>query len=167
MLYKLNRRRKRIGERENNSAQGVSFIDSVRALEPINVCLLPMLGALAVRAPTLISTWPILCRGVVGIEPFAKANLVSNLLLLNNGQEYDFDASTKVPNEPYVYYSDSDRDSYIEEKSMNALYDHERFSFQAGVSLPRLVGVRALKTVGCTKQTRLLEILILLRHDRH
>lgn len=116
-----------------------SFIDSVRALEPINV--LPFADAWCVGGSRSHLNQYVAhssCRGVVE-EPFAKANLVSNLLLLNNGQEYDFDASTKVPNEPYVYYSDSDRDSYIEEKLKNALYDHERFSFQPGVSLPRLM----------------------------
>ena len=116
-----------------------SFIDSVRQLNPVNV--LPFADAWCVggsRSDLNKFVAHSSCRGIVQ-EPFDKAKLESNLMLLNTGQEYDFDKNKKFPDEKYIYYSDSDRDEYITNKLNNVSYDHEKFNFEPAVSLERLI----------------------------
>jgi UDP-MurNAc hydroxylase len=116
-----------------------SFINSVRLLNPIHV--IPFADQWAVggsRSHLNKFVSHSSCRGVVE-KPFAEANLPSNLLLLNSGQEYDFSSQQRTPNENYKYLTDDDRDIYISNSLSNAIYDHERFSFNPSVSLNRLV----------------------------
>jgi len=116
-----------------------SFIDSVRQLNPVNV--LPFADAWCVggsRSDLNKFVAHSSCRGIVE-KPFMDAKLESNLLLLNTGQEYNFDTNKKLPDEPYIYYTDNDRDEYIARELNDVSYDHEKFSFESGVSLPRLV----------------------------
>ncbi len=115
-----------------------SFIDVVTELNPKNV--LPFADAWCVggsRSNLNKFVAHSSCRGIVE-EPFNGANLDTNLLLLNVGQEYNFDINEKVPNESYIYYSDKDRDDYIESKLNDVKYDHERFAFEPSVPLSRL-----------------------------
>jgi len=116
-----------------------SFIDSARELNPVNV--LPFADAWCVggsRSDLNKFVAHSSCRGIVE-KPFTDAKLDSNLLLLNTGQEYNFDTNKKLPNEPYIYFSDNDRDEYVASKLNDVKYDHEKFSFESGVSLARLV----------------------------
>lgn len=116
-----------------------SFIDAARELNPVHV--LPFADAWCVggsRSELNKFVAHSSCRGIVE-QPFSDAKLDSNLLLLNSGQEYNFDDNKKFPNESYVYFSDKDRDEYIERELNEVKYDHEKFSFEQGVSLPRLV----------------------------
>ena len=116
-----------------------SFIDVVRDLSPLNV--LPFADAWCVggsRSDLNKFVAHSSCRGIVE-KPFNDANLDTNLILLNVGQEYNFDTNEKIPNESYIYYSDNDRDKYIYSKLKDVKYDHEKFSFEQSVPLARLI----------------------------
>lgn len=121
------------------NARVSTFIESVRSLNPINV--IPFADQWAVggsRSHLNKFVSHSSCRGVVEL-PFKEAKLQSNLLLLNSGQEYDFETSKKIPDEPYIYKTDDDREQYINSSLLNAIYDHERFTFNPSVPLDRLV----------------------------
>jgi UDP-MurNAc hydroxylase len=78
------------------------------------------------------------CRGVVE-APFHEADLPSKLLLLNSGQQFDFSTQKKLPQTPYQYQSDEDREQYVLTALSNAVYDHESLFFNTGVPLNRLI----------------------------
>ena len=116
-----------------------SFIESTRQLNPIRV--LPFadewcVGGSRSHLNEYVAHAP--CKGSVE-EIFTNANLDSELLLLNSGQQYDFKTNTKIPDEPYIHFSDNDRDKHIEQNLIKVEYDHEKFSFEPSVSLNRLM----------------------------
>ena len=116
-----------------------SFIESVRQLNPVAV--MPFADEWCVggsRSDLNKFVAHSSCKGSVK-SLYEGAKLESTLLLLNSGQEYDFDTNQKLPDEPYIYYTDDDRDEYIDTKLNDVSYDHEKFSFESGVSLFRLV----------------------------
>lgn len=80
------------------------------------------------------------CPGVVA-EPYAKAGLSSELLLLNAGQAFDFDQQLASPAEPYRHYSAQDREIYVDENLRDKKYDHELFELNTSVHLGRLLKV--------------------------
>ena len=114
-----------------------SFIDSVRQLNPVYV--IPFADAWCVggsRSDLNKFVAHSSCRGIVE-RPFKDSNLQSNLLLINTGQDYNFDTNKKTPDEPYTYYTENDRDDYIASKLTDVSYDYEKFTFEPAVSLPR------------------------------
>jgi len=116
-----------------------SFIQTTKDLNPVSV--LPFADAWCVggsRSHLNKFVAHSSCRGVVE-KPFEEAEINSKLLLLNTGQEYDFDSNQKIPSEPYIYFSDEDRDDYITKELSNVKYDYEVFSFEPGVSLSRFI----------------------------
>ncbi len=116
----------------------VSFIDVVRKINPVMV--LPFADAWCVGGSRSYLNKFVAhssCRGVVE-KPFVDAKLDANLLLLNTGQEYNFDTDEKYPDEPYTYQTDKIRDDYINTNLKDVLYDYERFSFEPTVSVIRL-----------------------------
>ena len=115
-----------------------AFIESIKALNPVYV--IPFADQWAVGGSRshlnkFVSHAP--CRRVVE-RPFAEAKLTSHLLLLNSGQEYDFSTDKKIPDEPYQYQTEEDRERYASSLK-NVVYDHERFSFSRTVSVNRLL----------------------------
>ena len=116
-----------------------SFVDSVRELNPINV--MPFADEWCVggsRSHLNKFVAHSSCKGSVE-KTFLDAKLESNLLLLNSGQEFNFDENKKIPDEPYIHFTDEDRYEYIESKLNHVTYDYENFSFDSAVSLQRLV----------------------------
>jgi UDP-MurNAc hydroxylase len=79
------------------------------------------------------------CPGDVR-DRMESEGLARRLLLLNSGQSYDFDATKKVPAAEYRTFTESDRQAYIDAHLLDAIYDHERTSFNPSIPLERLVG---------------------------
>ena len=117
-----------------------SFINAVDTLKPTYV--LPfadqyVIGGSRADLNAHVSHPP--SPGVVE-TPLREANLSSELLLLNSGQEYDFQQNKKNPDDAYQHKNESDRDIYINtELKTNCLYDHEKFIFNPSVSSERLL----------------------------
>jgi UDP-MurNAc hydroxylase len=78
------------------------------------------------------------CPGVVR-DRLSGEGLSERLVLLNSGQTFDFHARSKSPDDPYRDFSEHDREQYIAERLFDKQYDHERFSFDHGVALDRLL----------------------------
>lgn len=78
------------------------------------------------------------CPGVVR-EGFAQKVTRSRLLLLNSGQSFDIPTQQIQPDEPYRFFTEDDRETYIREQLLDKRYDHELFALNPGVSLSRLV----------------------------
>ena len=116
-----------------------SFIDSVRQLNPVSV--MPFADEWCVggsRSELNKFVAHSSCKGSVK-SLYENSKLESTLLLLNSGQEYDFDTNQKLPNEPYKHFTDEDRDKYISSNLNNVTYDYEKFTFETAVSLPRII----------------------------
>jgi len=116
-----------------------SFIETVRRLNPVSV--MPFADEWCVggsRSHLNKFVAHSSCKGSVK-SLYEDANLESNLLLLNSGQEYDFNTNQKLPDEPYKHFTDEDRDQYIRSNLNNVTYDYEKFSFETAVSLSRLI----------------------------
>jgi len=129
-----------------------SFINSVRQINPLYV--LPfadqwVVGGSRSNLNKFVSHSS--CRGVVE-KPFIEAKLKSNLLLLNTGQQYNFETGQKEPEAPYQYHTDDDRDEYIASKLTNVSYDYEIFSFDPGVSLLRQFKYARVRQWGMQKR---------------
>jgi UDP-MurNAc hydroxylase len=78
------------------------------------------------------------CPGVVR-DGFADKVSRSRLLLLNSGQSFDVGQQQIQPDEPYRFFTEEDRETYIQEQLLDKRYDHEMFALNPGVSLARLV----------------------------
>ncbi len=78
------------------------------------------------------------CPGVV-VEQVDAAGLSAQLLLLNSGQSFDLGTEQKTPNEPYRFFTEAERDAYIQTHLSDASYDHERVTFGPSVPIDRLV----------------------------
>jgi UDP-MurNAc hydroxylase len=68
-----------------------------------------------------------------------QRGLDAGLMLLNSGQEYDFDQNKKFPDEPYEHKTEKDRSDYINASLQDIKYDYERFIFNPSVSIERLI----------------------------
>lgn len=83
------------------------------------------------------------CPGAVGdaVKEYSlnSDRLQSELILLNSNQSFDFDSKTKVPDESYKYFSNDDREKYIN-LLQDAIYDYEYFNIGQAVSTERLLG---------------------------
>ena len=71
-------------------------------------------------------------------EPFEAAGTDSELLLLNSGQAFDFDAQRKIPETPFYQHTEEDRRQYVESLK-DRPYDHEKIEINPAVSIERLV----------------------------
>ncbi len=78
------------------------------------------------------------CPGIVKDSLFEQG-LGERLLLLNSGQSFSFESCTKSPDAPYRFYSEDDREDYISRALLDKPYDHERFSFNPGIAIDRLI----------------------------
>jgi UDP-MurNAc hydroxylase len=78
------------------------------------------------------------CPGVVR-APMEAEKLDARLILLNSGQSFDFDSQSKIPDVPYQFFTEEDRERYISESLRHKLYDHERFAFNPGIAIDRLI----------------------------
>ena len=63
----------------------------------------------------------------------------TKVLLLNSLQSYDFETKCYVPDEPYIIFTDKDRDQYISNNLQDKLYEHQLFSLNSSVSFFRLI----------------------------
>lgn len=72
-------------------------------------------------------------------ETMEKKGYLKPLLLLNSGQVFDFESKEKIPNTPYYFHTDEDRDRYVEEKLTDKLYDYEKFPHNSAVPIDRLL----------------------------
>ena len=78
------------------------------------------------------------CPGVVRDRMVADG-LDDRLILLNSGQSFDFGSLSISPDAPYKFFSEEDREQYIAQSLQDKQYDHERFAFNPGIALDRLI----------------------------
>lgn len=78
------------------------------------------------------------CPGVLSAA-LANTPFADRLLLLNSGQNYDFDNSVKTPPDDYRHFSEEDRETYLTGKLRDKLYDHEKIRLSPSVAIDRLV----------------------------
>jgi UDP-MurNAc hydroxylase len=116
-----------------------NFVKTVRDIDPKHV--MPFADQYVIagsRGPLNRFVSHPSCPGVV--EPLLReAGLVDRLLLLNSGQSHDFDTGRKVPDAPYRFFDETERDAYVAGPLADRRYDHERLEFQPGIAIDRLV----------------------------
>lgn len=80
------------------------------------------------------------------------------LLLLNNGQSYELESGDITPDEPFVLYTEEQKNAYAEAHKKD-LYDHEKIDFNQGVNLTALMSAasssyfKRLKDLGISSDT--------------
>jgi UDP-MurNAc hydroxylase len=92
------------------------------------------------------------CPGVVRDRLVAEG-LEDRLLLLNSGQSFDLDSRSKSPDAPYRFFSEDDREEYIAGFLREKQYEHERFTFNPGIAIDRLIS-QARKRLWASQQRK-------------
>jgi len=69
-----------------------------------------------------------------------EAGIGEKVLLLNSGQSYDFESGSKIPNEPYKHFKESDREDHVKELNKQSfVYDHDKIEFEHTIPVDRLI----------------------------
>lgn len=82
------------------------------------------------------------CTGAVA-DYVSSMNQETELVLLNSGQTIEFSSQNRPtyhPEEKYRFYSNDDRQQYIDQNLKEKLYDHEKIQVSESVALDRLLG---------------------------
>jgi len=77
--------------------------------------------------------------GGAAFRALKDTGLQGRSLLLNSGQTYDFDAKKKIPDEPFKFHTDEDKETYVETDLKDKLYDFEKIEMSNSVSVERLI----------------------------
>ncbi len=78
------------------------------------------------------------CPGIVA-SVLKGHGIDDKLVLLNSGQSFDFSTRMKDPDQPYHFYSEEDREEYVQTYLSTKPYEHESFRFAPTMPLDRLV----------------------------
>ena len=63
----------------------------------------------------------------------------TQLVLLNSAQSFSLDTEKKIPDESYQFFTEEDKDAFVQKHLLDSKYDYETFSFNKQVSLERLI----------------------------
>ena len=89
----------------------------------------------------------------VVMPQMANAGLQDRLVLLNSGQTFDLESRSLTPDEPYLTFTEEDRERYVAQSLVGQMYDHERVTFGPSVAVDRLV-VRARERLWQVQERR-------------
>lgn len=114
------------------------FVDAVRHLEPKRA--LPFADQYVIAGSrshlNKYSPHPP-CSG--SVQEFLRGTgYEDRLLLLNPSQSFDLETEKKVPDAPYFFRTEEDRETYIRKHLTDRKYDHELVSFRDVVPVKRL-----------------------------
>ena len=70
--------------------------------------------------------------------------LKNKILLLNSGQSFDLDKNLKIPNEPYISFTEDQRNKYLNKIRIH-LYDHEKVKFRDSVPILKILKIARSK----------------------
>ncbi|MDR7992063.1 MBL fold metallo-hydrolase [Thermosynechococcus sp. PP45] len=130
----------KLKEKQRIANQGIQgFVDAVLYLKPTYAMPFADQYVIAGSRSNLNEYLPHPPEGSAVLEALKEYSLDSRVLLLNSGQSFDLSTAQKIPDEPYVLYSESDRQKYIEEYLKDKVYDHEKIELNPSVNFRKLL----------------------------